>query len=172
MKFSYETDFYGWTEHQASLLRAGRFGEIDREHLIEEIESMGRSERAELENQLAVLLAHLLKWRHQPVLRSRGWQLTIIEQRRQIARLLRRNPSLQYRVAESLEEAYGDALTPYIEIEGRWKVLGIVAGLNVGLYTPNRSAYPYSITPAANPIQERQHNLGLGDRWRPRAARS
>ena len=110
MKFSYETDFYGWTENQASLLRAGRFGEIDREHLIEEIESMGRSERAELENRLAVLLAHLLKWRHQPVLRSRGWQLTIIEQRRQIARLLRRNLSLQYRVAESLEEAYADAL--------------------------------------------------------------
>ena len=110
MKFSYETDFYGWTENQASLLRAGRFGEIDREHLIEEIESMGRSERAELENRLAVLLARLLKWRHQPVLRSRGWQLTITEQRRQIARLLRRNPSLQYRVAESLEEAYGDAL--------------------------------------------------------------
>ena len=71
---------------------------------------MGRSERAELENRSAVLLAHLLKWRHQPVLRSRGWQLTIIEQRRQIARLLRRNPSLQYRVAESLEEACGDAL--------------------------------------------------------------
>ena len=36
-------DFFGWTAQQAELLRAGRLAEIDREHLAEEMEDMGRS---------------------------------------------------------------------------------------------------------------------------------
>jgi len=61
----YEQDYYAWTKEQAAKLRAGRVTEIDLEDLAEEIESMGRSEWYELVNRLAVLLAHLLKWRCQ-----------------------------------------------------------------------------------------------------------
>ena len=35
----YEQDFYQWTQQQAGLLKAGRWREIDREHLVEENET-------------------------------------------------------------------------------------------------------------------------------------
>jgi hypothetical protein len=41
----YESDFFGWAQQQAELLKAGQLTELDTEHLIEEIEAMGRSER-------------------------------------------------------------------------------------------------------------------------------
>ncbi len=106
----YDSDFYGWTVEQAEVLHSGRLDRLDIAHVLEEIESMGRSERAQLESRLAVLLAQLLKWEFQPGFRSRSWRLTIKEQRRQVDRLLRRNPSLERVLDESLAEACQDAL--------------------------------------------------------------
>ncbi len=107
---THETDFYSWTQEQASLLRQGRLGELDSANLMEEIEDMGRSERRELINRLAVLLAHLLKWQYQPERRSNSWKSTIKEQRRKVARVLRLNPGLKPDMADSLEDAYGDSV--------------------------------------------------------------
>ena len=106
----YETDFYAWANEQATLLRVGRVAEVDIANIAEEIESMGRSERNQLTSQLAVLLAHLLKWQFQPALRGNSWRLTIREQRRRAARLLSQNPSLGPRLPEIMTDAYGDAL--------------------------------------------------------------
>ncbi len=106
----YDTDFYGWANDQAALLRAGRLSEADVGHIAEEIESMGRGEKRELVNRLAVLLLHLLKWSHQPERRGKSWRLTIEEQRRQIARLMRDNPSLTASLDEVMRDAYGDAV--------------------------------------------------------------
>ncbi len=103
-------DFRAWTRQQADLIRSGRFAELDAVNLIDEIEDMGGSRERELESRLGVLLAHLLKWRYQPDRRGRSWRLTIAEQRRRIARLLKRNPSLKPLLTEVLEDAYGDAL--------------------------------------------------------------
>ena len=41
---SYDEDFYSWTQEQAELLRTGQFNSLDIPNLIEEIETMGRSE--------------------------------------------------------------------------------------------------------------------------------
>jgi hypothetical protein len=57
----YERDFYAWANEQAVLLRAERLDAADIENIAEEIESMGRGEKRELVNRLAVLLLHLLK---------------------------------------------------------------------------------------------------------------
>ena len=73
----YEQDFLLWIETTANLLRAGKLTEIDIANLIEEIESMGRSEKRELKNRLIVLLMHLLKWKYQPGKRSESWKNTI-----------------------------------------------------------------------------------------------
>ena len=62
MGIHYEKDFYAWTQEQANLIRQGKFNEIDTLHIIDEIESMGRSEKRALKSRLAVLLMHLLKW--------------------------------------------------------------------------------------------------------------
>lgn len=106
----YDRDFHAWTNEQAALLRSGRLAAADIEHIAEEIESMGRSEQQQLENRLAVLLLHLLKWRHQPNLRGNSWRLTIKEQRNRIERHLRRNPSLKAMLDETIADAYSDAM--------------------------------------------------------------
>ena len=77
----YDRDFYAWSREQAELLRAGELGRADLEHIAEEIESMGKTEKRELVSRLTVLLLHLLKWRFQPELRSANWRLTVEEQR-------------------------------------------------------------------------------------------
>jgi hypothetical protein len=106
----YEQDFYAWTQQQVNLLKSGHLADVDFKHLIEEIDSMGASERRELINRLAVLLAHILKWHYQPSFRGRSWQLTIKEQRRQLQRLLKDNPSLHARLDEFIVDAYEDAI--------------------------------------------------------------
>jgi hypothetical protein len=103
---NYQSDFYSWTQEQAALLKAGRLQELDIENLIEEIETMGRSEKRELESRLAVLLVHLLKWQYQPVRRGRIWQLTIDEQRLQFSKVLNDNPGLKPHLDQIIKDAY------------------------------------------------------------------
>lgn len=102
----YETDFYGWATEQADLLRTGRLSEVDLDNIAGEIESMGRGEKRELINRLAVLLAHLLKWQFQPGLRSTSWRLTVVEQRARLAEHLKDNPSLKPTLPDALRTAY------------------------------------------------------------------
>jgi hypothetical protein len=107
---AYEVDFYAWTQQQAKLLQERKWNCLDIPNLVEEIESLGKQERRELENRLGVLLGHLLKWEFQPDNRSRSWFATIREQRRRILRLLEKSPSLHPYLPEALEIAYQDAL--------------------------------------------------------------
>ncbi|EEQ0472980.1 DUF29 domain-containing protein [Salmonella enterica] len=109
MRTRYETDFYGWTQEQARLLRSGQLSELDTQNLLEELESMGGSERRELESRLEILFMHLLKWQFQPARRGKSWQLTINEQRRRITRRLNRNPSLKNQLEEIIADAYDEA---------------------------------------------------------------
>jgi len=105
----YETDFFAWSREQADLLRAGRLGQADIEHIAEEIESMGRTEKRELVSRLAVLLMHLLKWRFQPEKRSASWEATVQVQRNRLADHLDDNPSLKPLLPQALASAYRDA---------------------------------------------------------------
>ena len=106
----YDQDFYAWANEQAALLRAGKLGQADIEHIAEEIESMGKTEKRALVSRLTVLLLHLLKWQHQPGRRSTSWQATIRVQRRDLIRHLRDNPSLKAVIPEAIADAYGDAV--------------------------------------------------------------
>jgi len=110
MSDTYDRDFYAWATEQAALLRAGRLAEADVQHIAEEIETLGRGEKRELISRLAVLLLHLLKWAYQPERRGKSWRLTIEEQRRQLSRHLRDNPSLRASQDEAMADAYGDAV--------------------------------------------------------------
>lgn len=105
----YRDDYHAWALQNAQLLREGRLDEIDIENIAEELEDMGGSKERELESRLGVLLAHLLKWVYQPERRGNSWRATIDEQRRRIARLLRKNPSLKSKLDECFQDAYGDA---------------------------------------------------------------
>lgn len=92
---SYDNDVILWSEHEARLLRARRFAELDIEHLADEIEDVGKSEKREFASRMAVLLAHLLKWSFQPENRSNSWRATIALQRKRIALAIKTTPSLK-----------------------------------------------------------------------------
>lgn len=106
----YETDFYAWTLEQSKLLQVGDFKGLDVVNLVEEIESLGKQQRQELENRLAILLGHFLKWDYQPDLRSKSWKATIREQRRTIQKLMKQNPSLKPYLEEAIADAYESGL--------------------------------------------------------------
>ncbi|PQQ39162.1 DUF29 domain-containing protein [Photorhabdus luminescens] len=106
MTTRYDSDFYGWIQEQAGLLRSGDLSQLDTENLLEEIEAIGRSERRELRSRLEILLAHLLKWRYQADRRGRSWELTIEEQRDKAIDCLQESPSLKNKLNEHLEKAY------------------------------------------------------------------
>jgi hypothetical protein len=61
----YEIDFYAWTQEQARLLRERRFDDLDLDNLVDEVESVGRSDKRQIESRLEIPLAHLLKWKAQ-----------------------------------------------------------------------------------------------------------
>ena len=73
----HDQDFYARANERAALLRAGRVSEADIEHIAEEIESMGKTEKRELVSRLTILLLHLLKWQFQPGLREASWRTSI-----------------------------------------------------------------------------------------------
>ncbi len=105
----YDQDFYLWIETISKQLKAGNFAEIDLANLIEEIESMGKSEKRELKSRLIVLLMHLLKWQYQPEKRSESWRSTITEQRICIELLLEDSPSLRPLFIEIFADCYEKA---------------------------------------------------------------
>jgi hypothetical protein len=114
----YQKNYTAWAEKTAELLKAGKFSELDTEHLLEELASMGASEHNELESRLTILIAHLLKWQFQyqqlsarwQEFKGDSWRSTIIEQRTRIAKRLRKSPGLKTNLPEILLEAYEDAL--------------------------------------------------------------
>ncbi len=102
----YETDFYAWTQEQATLLKQGKFECLDVGNLIEEIESLGKQQRRELKNRLGILIGYLLKWHYQPENRRKSWRVIIRNQRREIMDILEENPSLQSYLPEVIRKAH------------------------------------------------------------------
>ena len=120
MATSYEADVIIWAQEQAALLRSGKLTEIDIEHIAEEIEDVGKSEKRELSSRMAVLVCHLLKWRYQPERRRTSWQRTIKEQRRAIALHLKETLSLNSSLTNQdwLAGTWSDSITKTIEETG------------------------------------------------------
>ncbi len=109
---TYETDFYRWTQTQAAALRQKDWAALDIEHIAEEIESLGRSDRRAITHQLERLLLHLLKWVYQPQERARrggSWRGSVRQARQAIADLIEESPSLHDLPAERLARAYARA---------------------------------------------------------------
>jgi hypothetical protein len=108
----YDRDFYLWSVTTAKLLKERRFEEVDLANLIEEIETMGRSEKRELESRLATIIEHLIKciyWESEKAYNLRGWYNTILEQREQTYRILKDSPSLKNSLPELFLESYQSA---------------------------------------------------------------
>ncbi|MDX1948390.1 MAG: DUF29 domain-containing protein [Pirellulaceae bacterium] len=105
----YETDETAWLEVTAAMVRGGQFDQVDTETLAEYLSDMARRDRREVESRLIVLLAHLLKWVHQPERRSGSWRATVVEQRQELEGLLGRGV-LRNHAESVLTSAYRKAV--------------------------------------------------------------
>jgi hypothetical protein len=104
----YEADETGWLERMAELIQAGRFDQLDYKNLCEYLRDMARRDRREVLHRLTTLLAHLLKWDHQPAMRSRSWENTLAIQRHELQDLFE-SQTLRNYAQEVLQKAYSRA---------------------------------------------------------------
>ena len=107
----YDRDVLAWSEHQADLLRrlarGERVNEVDWEHVVEEIEDVGRSELHAVQSYLHQMLVHLLKvygWPDSPSVNH--WRGEIVVFQKDATR--RFAPSMRQRI--DLGRLYADAL--------------------------------------------------------------
>ena len=107
----YEQDYLLWIEDTVNKLQSRDIEGLDFENLIEEIESLGRSDKRELENRLEELLEHILKRKYVNMPDCyRGWVESIIKQRNGLRKLLKNSPSLKPYFSQVFDEAYAEAL--------------------------------------------------------------
>jgi hypothetical protein len=106
----YEQDYNLWLEQIIQQLRAAEgdrvFAGIDLKNLLEELESMGRSEKRAVYSNFKILLMHLLKYRYQPEKRSNSWRRTIREHRQSLQEAFRDSPSLRNHFHEVFNSCY------------------------------------------------------------------
>ncbi|PZV07030.1 MAG: DUF29 domain-containing protein [Leptolyngbya sp.] len=108
----YDTDFLLWIEATIALLKNRKFDRLDLDNLIEEIESLGRSDKRAILSYLARLCEHLLKIKYWDAERQqclRGWSIEVNNFRREIHRLLKDSPSLRAHLLENFQSEYQDA---------------------------------------------------------------
>lgn len=109
----YETDLALWAGEQARALRdSANHGSnaVDWEHVADEIESLGASERRALGSHIAVVIEHLLKLQASPATEPRRlWRETVRRARKAIQRILQDSPSLKRELPEIIAEEAADA---------------------------------------------------------------
>ena len=109
MSSLYNQDFNLWIQKTVSNLKNKDMGAIDWEHLIDEIEGMGKSDRRALRSYLERLIEHLLKlkyWDTELDRCERGWKIEILEFRSRIERILDDSPSLKNYLTEIYPKAH------------------------------------------------------------------
>ncbi|MBW4458743.1 MAG: DUF29 domain-containing protein [Nodosilinea sp. WJT8-NPBG4] len=107
----YDGDFALWLEDVAAKLRSRDFDHLDIDNLVEEIESLGCSDKKELKSRLVTLIAHLLKRLYiDSAYDNRDWEITIREQRKELLLLLEQSPSLRGYFVEVFDGVYAIAL--------------------------------------------------------------
>jgi Domain of unknown function DUF29 len=104
----FERDETAWLEIMSQLAAEARYAEMDYPNLSEYLADMAKRDRREVSSRLVTLLTHLLKWQHQPEQRCGSWRGTILEQRRELRKLLE-SGTLHNHALAVLAEAYGDA---------------------------------------------------------------
>ncbi len=110
MSAKYEENFSVWAEEQKKLLETKQFDKLDLINLIDEVGSMGQSEKRALESYIEVLLTHLLKVKYQPEMHSGSWENSICNSQVKLRKLLQTNPGLKPSIKEVFEEAYTNAM--------------------------------------------------------------
>ena len=106
---TYHHDYALWLEHMAQALRDRNPNALDWENLLEEIESLGRSEKKSVKSNLRIVLIHLLKWHYQSQNQSLSWLNSIAEHRQRLYDDFEASPSLRNYTQEVFAQAYSEA---------------------------------------------------------------
>jgi predicted unusual protein kinase regulating ubiquinone biosynthesis (AarF/ABC1/UbiB family) len=107
----YETDNEQWLEQTLYLLKTRRLGELDLEHLIEELEALSRRDKLTVESFLEQIMRHLLLyqyWIEQKDYNANHWQAEILGFRSQLNDYLTQN--LRHHLLEQQARIYQKAL--------------------------------------------------------------
>lgn len=105
----YDDDFYAWTQHQAEVLRSLEVTDnrFDREHVAEEIEDLGKSERDAVRSQIRRIIEHLLKLAYAPAEPPRfDWMETVLDARQALSDKI--SPTLRRDTELVLDKLYAD----------------------------------------------------------------
>jgi hypothetical protein len=105
----YDEDFFAWTKQQSKALRVAartRANQpLDWEHLAEEIEGLGASERSALGSHIMRIIQHFAKLQFSPAIEPRnGWRRSIRLARLQAEKRLQQNPSLRRELRRIVEQ--------------------------------------------------------------------
>ena len=117
----YEKDYYLWLDKTINLLENHQFSDLDLENLIEEISSIGKSEKRSLESYLTRLLEHLLKlvyWQSELEYNQRGWKNEIRNFRLGIQQIIEDSPSLKPYLSEIFSPCYQNARKLFLDLSG------------------------------------------------------
>ena len=107
---NYETDYYQWTLEQVEALRERNLDKLDWENIIEEIESLGRSDCNAVSSLLMRQIEHRLKIDYTPLEECyKKWQVEIQAFKIGIKRQI--SPSMKPKLKKDLEEIYQDAVS-------------------------------------------------------------
>jgi hypothetical protein len=105
----YDKDYQCWLDQTVAQLWSQDFDNLDLENLIEEIESLGKSDKRAISSYLMRLCEHLLKvkyWQSERETCFRGWRLEIRNFRLQIQGILKDSPSLRNHLRENFVVEY------------------------------------------------------------------
>ena len=120
---TYDTDLAAWAEDNAQRLRTGDFANADIPHIAEELETLGRSQRAAIRDRTITIMEHMLKLHLNTSPRileynRRGWERTIIRAQEEIDTELDVSPSLKTSLTSAvLLKAYERAARRFLAEE-------------------------------------------------------
>jgi hypothetical protein len=111
LKKLYEIDEHLWLEETIKLLKSNHLDELDLENLIEELENLGRRDKAKVASFLEQVIRHLLLlqyWQEELQYNSGHWKAEVRSFRNQLKRNLTQN--LYQYLEHELPSIYDDAL--------------------------------------------------------------
>jgi len=107
----YEIEYEQWLATTINLLKENRFNELDKEHLIEELEELCRRDKKTVERFLEQIIRHLLLlqyWKVEYEYNANHWQAEIMSFRTQLNEDLTQN--LRNHLEENQSKIYEKAI--------------------------------------------------------------
>jgi hypothetical protein len=122
----YDVDYQIWLDKTLARLQSHDFENIDLDHLIEELSSLGKSDKNAISSYLLRLCEHLLKvkyWETERERSIRGWNLEILNFRIQIQEELEDSPSLSNFLQDNFPKQYKNARKLFLQASGLDKAI-------------------------------------------------